>query len=245
MQSLKIALLAAVGSMALVGAAQAADRPLGLTWNVGGSTDYEFRGISQSNHNPQIFAGADVTIAKIFYAGTWLSNVDFADPVISGVRSSSDVEYDLYAGVKPTLGPVAFDFGAIRYGYTHGKSNHFDYWEFKAAGSMPVGPATVGAAFFFSPNTFGPGNVNSYYYELNASAPIPNTKLTVSGAIGKQDFQGPNDYNTWNLGIGYAVNDTLGLDLRYWDTDTSESSYGGFYANTGAARVVLGLKATF
>jgi hypothetical protein len=41
------------------------------------------------------------------------------------------------------------------------------------------------------------------------------------------------------------VNDTLGLDLRYWDTDTSESSYGGFYANTGAARVVLGLKATF
>jgi uncharacterized protein (TIGR02001 family) len=233
MTSLKLSLLAAVGCMALAGAAQAADRPLGLAFNAGGSTDYEFRGLTQTAHNPQVFAGADVTIAKMFYAGTWVSNVDFG--------TNTDIEYDLYAGVKPTLGPVAFDFGAIRYGYTHGDSNNYDYWEFKAAGSVPVGPATVGAAFYYSPNTFGAGNVNSYYYELNASAAIPNTKFSVSGAVGKQDFQGAGDYNTWNVGLGYAINDTVGLDLRYWDTDTSTAIYG----NTGAAKVVAGLKATF
>jgi uncharacterized protein (TIGR02001 family) len=234
MKLLKLSLLAAVGSIALAGAAQADDRPLGLTFNVGAATDYEFRGLTQTAHNPQIFGGGDLTIAKIFYGGVWVSNVDFGG-------SSSDIEYDLYAGVKPTLGPVAFDFGAIRYGYTHGESNHFDYWEFKAAGSVPVGPATVGAAFYYSPNTFGTGNVNSYYYEINASAPIPNTKFSVSGAVGKQDFQGPFDYKTWNLGLGYALNDTVGFDFRYWDTDTSKSEYG----NIGAARFVAGLKATF
>jgi uncharacterized protein (TIGR02001 family) len=245
MKLLKLALLAAVGSAALAGAAQAADRPLGLTFNVGASTDYEFRGLTQTNHDPQIFGGADVTIAKIFYAGTWVSNVDFADPYVAGTRSSSDVEYDLYAGVKPSLGPVAFDFGAIRYGYTHGGSNKFDYYELKAAGSMAVGPATVGAAFFYSPNTFGLFNINAYYYELNASGAIPNTKFSVSGAIGKQDFQGTGDYTTWNVGVGYALNDTVGFDLRYWDTDTTETKFDGFYGNTGAARLVAGLKATF
>jgi uncharacterized protein (TIGR02001 family) len=234
MKLLKLSLLAAVGSMALVGAAQAADRPLGLTFNAGGSTDYEFRGLTQTAHDPQVFAGADITVAKIFYAGTWVSNVDFG--------TNSDIEYDLYAGVKPTLGPVAFDFGAIRYGYTHGDSNDYDYWEFKAAGSVPVGPATVGAAFYYSPNTFGAGNINSYYYELNASAAIPDTKFSVSGAVGRQEFQKPFvDYTTWNLGVGYALNDTVGFDLRYWDTNAKKGDYG----NTGAGKIVAGLKATF
>ena len=60
--------------------------------------------------------------------------------------------------------------------------NDWTYWEFKAAGSIPAGPATIGAAFFYSPNTTGPGNINSYYYELNGSVPIPKTKFSVSGA---------------------------------------------------------------
>lgn len=245
MKFLKLSLLATVGAVALAGAAQAADRPLGLVLNAGASTDYEFRGLTQTNHDPEIFGGADITVAKIFYAGTWVSNVDFADPYIAGTRSSSDIEYDLYAGVKPTLGPVSFDFGAIRYGYTHGGSNKFDYYELKALGSMPVGPVTVGASFFYSPNTFGLGNINAYYYELNANGAIPNTKFSVSGAVGRQEFQGPGDYTTWNLGVGYALNDTVSFDFRYWDTNLSESSFGGFYGNTGAARFVAGLKATF
>jgi uncharacterized protein (TIGR02001 family) len=233
MKTLKLSLLAAVGALALTGAAQAADRPLGLVLNAGGATDYEFRGLTQTLHDPEVFAGADITIAKIGYAGTWVSNVNFG--------TSSDVEYDLYAGVKPVVGPVTFDFGAIRYGYTHGSSNDYDYWELKAAGSVPVGPATVGAAFFYSPNTFGPGNINSYYYELNASGAIPNSKFTVSGAVGRQDFQGPGDYTTWNAGVGYALTESVGLDVRYWDTNTKSD----FYGNLGDAKLVASLKATF
>lgn len=230
MKSMKLTLLAAVGALALTGVAHAADRPLGLTFNAGGATDYIFRGLSQTNNQPQVFAGADVTIAKIGYAGTWWSNIDFGD--------SADTEYDLYFGVKPTLGPVTFDFGAIRYGYIK-DHNDWTYWEVKAAGSVPVGPATVGAAFYYSPNTTGPGNINAYYYELNAAMPIKDTKFSVSGAVGRQELQGPGDYTTWNLGVGYAVNDTVGLDFRYWDTDTSA------YGKLGKARFVAGLKATF
>src|SRR5436853_6761696 len=112
MKTLKLSLLAAVGSLALAGAAQAEDaRPLGLVFNAGGATDYIFRGVSQTNNQPEVFAGADVTLGKIGYAGTWVSNVDFSP--FAGGPDSADTEYDLYAGVKPTLGPVTFDFGAI------------------------------------------------------------------------------------------------------------------------------------
>jgi uncharacterized protein (TIGR02001 family) len=232
MKSLKLTLLAAVGALALTGAAHAADRPLGLTFNAGGATDYIFRGLSQTQNQPQVFAGADATIAKIGYVGTWWSNVDF------GNGDSADTEYDIYAGFKPVLGPVTFDFGAIRYGYIK-DHNDWTYYEVKAAGSIPVGPGTVGAAFYYSPNTTGPGNINAYYYELNAGGTIPDTKFSVSGAVGYQQLQGPGDYTTWNLGVGYAVNDTVGLDLRYWDTDTN------FYGKIDKARVVASLKATF
>lgn len=232
MKSLKLTLLAAVGTLALTGAAHAADRPLGLTFNAGGATDYIFRGLSQTLNQPQVFAGADATIAKIGYVGTWWSNVDF------GGGTSADTEYDIYAGFKPVLGPVTFDFGGIRYGYIK-DDNDFTYYEFKAAGSVPVGPATVGAAFYYSPNTTGPGKIKAYYYELNAGGTIPDTKFSVSGAVGYQQLEGPGDYTTWNLGVGYAVNDTVGLDLRYWDTDTN------FYGKIDKARVVASLKATF
>jgi len=230
MKSLKLSLLAAVGCLALAGAAQAADRPLGLTFNAGAATDYEFRGVSQTNNQPEIFAGADVTLGKIGYAGTWLSNIDFGD--------SADTEYDLYAGIKPVLGPVTFDFGAIRYGYTK-DHNDWSYWEFKAAGSIPAGPATVGVAFFYSPDITGPSKADSYYYELNGSLPIKDTKFSVSGAVGRQAYQGAGDYTTWNAGVGYAVTDSVGLDFRYWDTD--EHSFGKIYGG----KFVAGLKATF
>jgi uncharacterized protein (TIGR02001 family) len=231
MKTLKLSLLAAVGALALAGSAQAADRPLGLALNAGGASDYMFRGLSQTGHKAQAFAGADVS-SGMFYAGTWISNVDFG--------GAANLEYDLYAGVKPVLGPVTFDFGAIRYGYNHEKALDLDYWEFKAAGSMAAGPATVGAAFFYSPDFTGPGNVNGYYYEVNASVPITGSKFSVSGALGHQALQGPGDYTTWNLGLGYAATDSVGIDFRYWDTANSSE-----YGSIADSRFVASVKATF
>jgi uncharacterized protein (TIGR02001 family) len=229
MKSVKLALLAAVGVAAMAGAAHADDRPLGLVFNIGASTNYMFRGISQTNDkNGEVFGGADVTIAKIVYAGTWLSNVDFAN----GTR----MEYDLYAGVKPTLGPVAFDFGVIRYGYTNQPAGpHETYYEWKGLASAPVGPATIGVAYYYSDNNFGETGPSAYY-EVNAAVPIPNTKFTVNGAFGHQEVKGQVfDYNTWNAGVGYAVTDKVGIDVRYWDTD--EHSLGKIYESKFVATV--------
>lgn len=220
--------------LALAGANQAAaaERPrLDLSANVGASTDYVFRGVSQTNEDPQLFGGLDAAVGSIGYAGAWLSNVDFGD--------STDFEFDLYAGIRPNAGPVTLDLGVIYYGYADQPgSADYDYWEGKLAASIPAGPAAFGAAVYYSPDFFGSTD-EAVYYEANASAAIPNSRFTLSGAVGRQWVEGPGDYTTWNLGLGYAVTDHLGLDLRYHDTD--EHRLGDVYDS----RLVGGLKLTY
>jgi uncharacterized protein (TIGR02001 family) len=232
MKSFKVGLLAAVASFAMGGAAFAQDdaEPLALSFNVGAATDYVFRGISQTDEDPQVFGGIDATIGGIGYAGLWVSNVDF--------NNSTDMEYDVYAGIKPTVGPVSLDFGVIYYGYLDSpKGSNQDYVEFKAAGSVPAGPATIGAAVYYSDDFFG-GTGHATYYELNAASPIGDSKFSVSGAVGHQSVVGPLDYNTWNVGVGYAFNDHLGIDVRYAGADED-------FGDISDDRVFATLKATF
>ncbi|MDP1629828.1 MAG: TorF family putative porin [Caulobacter sp.] len=205
MKFLKLALCAATASFAMAGAAAAQE----VSFNVGVTSDYVFRGVSQADEKPALQGGVDVT-GGIFYGGLWASNVDFYD--------STDAEIDAYVGVTPSAGPVSFDFGAIYYGYVNQPSGaDYDFWEFKAAASVPAGPATLGAAIYYSPEFFG-GIGDATYYEVNAEF-SPAEKWTLSAAVGEQTFDAGGDYSTWNAGVGYAFTDKLSADLRYHDND--------------------------
>jgi uncharacterized protein (TIGR02001 family) len=225
------ALFLAAAGLAAAGAARAADRPLDLTFNLGAASDYVFRGISQTGGRPQAFGGADVSLGRLGYAGAWVSNVRLAD--------RNGLEYDLYAGARPNLGPVSLDLGLIRYGYSrNAPSGSLDFVELKALASLPLGPAIFGAGVYHTAHYFGRLGPATYY-ELNASSQVPRTKFSVSGAVGRQEISRAGDYTTWNLGAGYSVTDRIGFDLRYWDTGrhTLGDNFG--------SRVVVGLKAAF
>ncbi len=230
MNVLKTMLLAAAATAAMSGSALAADEDIALSFNLGAATDYVFRGVSQTNNEGQIYGGADATLYGIGYAGVWVSNVEFGN--------GTDLEYDIYGGIKPTIGVVNLDLGVYYYGYTNQPTgSHEDYVEYKAAASTAVGPATVGALVFYSPEFFGKTG-KATYYEINGAVPVAE-KVSVSGAVGHQEIEGPADYNTWNLGVSYALNDTVGFDLRYHDTD--EHGFGDIYES----KVVVGVKASF
>ena len=110
--------------------------------NVAVTSDYVFRGVSQTQENPALSAGVDLT-GSGFYAGGWASNVDFGD--------DTDAEVDLYAGYRPEVAGYALDFGVIGYLYAGQPDGaDYDYVEFKAAASRAVGPATLGAAVYLS-----------------------------------------------------------------------------------------------
>ncbi|WP_419317975.1 TorF family putative porin [Caulobacter sp. ErkDOM-E] len=230
MNIMKIALASAAATVALSGAAMAQDS-LKLSYNVGVASDYVFRGVSNTQEDPQIFGGVDATYG-IGYAGVWASNVDF------GVEDPS-AEIDIYAGVKPVVGDTNLDLGLVYYGYSKDKGipGSFSYLELKAAASRSFGPATLGVVAFYSPE-FPADTGRAFYYEVNGSLPV-SEKISVSAALGHQEIKLAGDYNTWNIGATYAITSNLGLDLRYHDTD--EHGYGAIYDS----RVAVSLKAAF
>lgn len=198
--------------------------------NVAVTSDYIFRGVSQTNEHPAPQAGVDVGY-KFAYAGFWASHVDFTgDP--------TDFETDFYGGIKPTFAGFSFDIGAIYYGYTgQGPGHKDDYWEAKVAVSKAVGKASIGAVAFYSPNFFGETD-DAWYYEVNGAYPVFK-RLSVSGAVGHQDVSYHGDYTTWNAGATFALTEKIGLDVRYYDTD--HHGFGDIYGN----RVVGTIKAVF
>lgn len=124
---LSVATVLAIG----VSAASAADLPAKVytkappvvafdPWDIAfGSSiasDYLFRGVTQSNHRPSVSAYFEprfnVTKDLQFYIGTSASSISFPN--------RAAVEIDGYFGVRPTFGPVAFDFGFWYYGYPGG-----------------------------------------------------------------------------------------------------------------------------
>jgi uncharacterized protein (TIGR02001 family) len=201
-----------------------------VTFNLGANNDYVFRGISQSDEDPSVFGGVDASVGAL-YAGLWASNVDFGN--------GTDAEIAAYAGIRPKLSSVTLDFGAIYYGYVDAPRNaHQDYWEAKAAASVPAGPATLGAALYYSPEFFGRGG-EAWYYEASAAVAIPNTRFSVDGVVGRQNHEKSPDYTTWNAALGYAVDEHLKLEIRYWDT--AKDRYGAI----SSSRIVAGFKVSY
>jgi len=210
MKFIKSAAFAATAAAVVMAAGAASAQEPEVAFNVGVTSDYVFRGFTQTSEDPAIQGGVDVTLGS-FYVGAWASNVDFGD--------DTDGEIDLYSGYRTEAYGYAFDFGIVGYFYPgEPDAADYTYYEFKAAASRAVGSATVGAVVFYSPDFFGAADEEAVYYEGNIAFALSD-KWSVSAALGYQALDVSDDYTTWNIGAGYALADGVGLDLRYHDTD--------------------------
>lgn len=190
------------------------------------ATDYMFRGVSQTDVKPAVFAAVNAKWHG-FYAGAGTENVDFL-----GINQ----EYDVWAGYVLPVGKASLDIGVVRYGYVDSPIK-IDTVEFKAALSGSVGKLGLGAAGYYTSNYFGSKD-GAFYGEATASYPLTD-KLSVSGAIGRQEIDHAPDYTTWNLGLSFKVLKGATIDLRYHDTSTSA------FGRLGRARVVGSFSVNF
>ena len=126
---MKKLILSVVAAVALATPALAADlkfkappapppppNPWDFAFGAGIQSDYIFRGITQSNHNPSanayFEARYNVTPYLQYYAGVAGSSISFPN------RAAAEI--DGTAGIRPTFGPLALDFGGIVYWYPGG-----------------------------------------------------------------------------------------------------------------------------
>src|SRR4029450_3753648 len=92
-KTLSIVLGATALSLASVAATPASAQIAGLSANAAVTTNYVFRGISQSGANPAVQAGVDYNIGTTGFAiGAWASSIDFGNPY----GDDTPVEVDFY-----------------------------------------------------------------------------------------------------------------------------------------------------
>lgn len=194
-----------------------------LSWSATatGTSDYIFRGLSLNNEDPAFQASIDAEYG-IWYAGLWGSMVDDG-------AAYEPVELNLYAGVKPVVGPVTFDFGVIYYFYPWAEDSDGDIFELKAAFDWsPVDKLTLSPAVYWIPDQSNADSITTY--EGTAAYELPAVGVfspSVSGTVGWTEAD--VEYTYWNAGLALAV-EKFTFDFRYWDTDINDdpaSAYVG------------------
>lgn len=206
--------------------------PFDVTFGAKLSSDYNFRGISQSALGPSGSGYVEVKYG-LFYAGASLATVDLA--------TRPPAEIDLYAGVRPTWGPLNFDFGAIYYWYPREQQllvlgvpftpRNTDYIEGVAKVSYTWNDmVTIGANLFAAPNWLGTGAHGIYAsatakvtlpYDFAVSAELGHYWLGRTDAyLGGIDLA---DYTYWNIGLSWT-HKAMTVDLRYHDTNLSKGN---------------------
>jgi len=221
-----------------------------FSYNVGVTSNYLFRGISQTHGNPAIQGGVDYAHSSGLYAGVWASNIEW----VKNALGKGSTEVDFYGGFKSAFaGDWTYDVGLIHYNYMN-KGAATGYTGTPAAGplfnpntteaygaigykwvtvkySQAISKNFIGwipttpAGFDYSRKTRG-----SNYLELNAAYDLGDG-WGISGHVGHQKVKNvvavtggtlDADYTDWNIGVTKDVGFGV-VGLLYSDTDVKGS----------------------
>jgi uncharacterized protein (TIGR02001 family) len=217
-------------------------KPIDFAFGFRLASDYNFRGISQSNRDPSPQAYGELQLFdNLIYAGVAGYRVDLA--------TRPGAEIDLTAGFRPKWGPLSFDLGVIYYYYpgerrlvdaaagTIFTPANTDFLELAGKVSWAIDSQwTLGAGVFHAWDWLGSG-APATYANLTAKYTLPDNLLgvipsgfAVSGELGHYSLGTTAalygsvrlpDYVYWNAGVSYSYKAAT-LDLRYHDTDLSK-----------------------
>jgi uncharacterized protein (TIGR02001 family) len=193
-----------------------------ISANVSLTSDYIWRGVSQTHEKPAIQGGFDYSHdfdSVSWYVGTWASNVD---PTFFGGTHNPSTEMDLYTGLSGDLGEFNYDAGWLRYFYPGGSVNDTTEWH------IGGGWKWFGATYYYSKDWFGTDD-DSSRIEGKFDYDLPY-EIAFSATVGKNFGDGTkdivgSDYTDWSLGVSKSY---LGVDwgLTYTDTNIDKTDCG-------------------
>jgi uncharacterized protein (TIGR02001 family) len=192
----------------------AAPDPFDIAFGAAVMNDYMWRGITQSDHKASVAGYFEPRFNfnqnLQLYAGIAGESIRFPN--------NAAAEIDFYGGVRPTLGPVAFDVGIWYYYYPGGRDQYLSdnfgpintfsdasFYEVYGHATWTVNDyLAVGANIWYTPSYLNTGAHGTYYSgTVKVTAPsnmLPNgLGLYLSGELGRQELGTTND-DQWVFG---------------------------------------------
>lgn len=212
----------------------------GISFNLALTTDYRYRGISQTRLKPALAGGVDYA-AGGFYAGVWSSTIKW----VKDAGGDSNLEIDLYGGYKGEVTKdFSYDVGILTYQYPTNKLNPSANTT-ELYGALSYGPVTAKYSRSVS-NLFGFSNSKgSGYLDLTGSFEI-KPGISLVPHIGRQTIKSNSGYSYTDYSIGLTT-DAYGFTwtgaLVGTNTDAYVSTVKG--KNLGKEGIVLSVKKTF
>ena len=238
-----IRLLILIAALA-TGPAFAEERPHTLTGNLGLTSDYIIRGVTQTQHQPAVQGGVDYSHKRGVYLGAWASNVSWvSEGIPGGYKDNNSLELDLYAGYKGSVDGYGYDLG-----YDLGVIHYYYPGNAVAAATTPdTTEIYLGASWKFlslkyshavSDNFItwgGPSGSGasanqktrgSNYIDLSLNYPLADgwTLLAHAGHQNVRNY-GDASYRDWKLGVSKDVGFGT-VTLAYTDTNAKLKDVG-------------------
>ena len=198
--TLAAALTLAMSAIGTVAHAQDAATPEhAVSYNVALTSDYRFRGISQTRLKPALQGGADyVNNPTGLYAGVWASNIKW----IKDANGDSDIEIDVYGGKRGEIAKdITYDVGGLYYFYPSNDLNPSAN-TFEVYGQLGFGPAYAKYSVSTT-NLFGfSDSKQSGYFDVGLNYDVAQGYILNLHA-GHQEVKhnGAASYNDYKIGV--------------------------------------------
>ena len=173
-----------------------------LSANIGATSNYLWRGVTQTDDGPAISGGIDWAHDSGFYLGSWVSNIDW------GVGNGAEV--DVYGGYSGKVGDLGYDVGLIYYYYPDSAYDDSNFSELYGNLSWKFLSAGIAYTLAGDADDDAQWSEGDLYYHVSASHDVAES-WNVAGTIGYYDFDVPSscdcDYAHYQLDVTKSAGD--------------------------------------
>jgi uncharacterized protein (TIGR02001 family) len=220
-------------------------------FNISLTTDYRYRGISQSRLEPALQGGYDFSHSSGIYLGTWASTIKWikdAGEIAKVDTGNATFEWDFYGGWKTELSKdVTLDLGGLYYYYMNNKYANIpgavNTNTFEIYGAVTFGVVTAKYSHSLT-NLFGYANSKgSGYLDLNATFDLGDGWSLIPH-YGYQKVSGNSiaSYNDVSLILGKDLGKGFNVSVGGYVTDANDTVYvspeGKFLGKSGLVAMI-------